>query len=266
MVDGINPKDTTLGKLLPEKTCRQYASNANSALPSDSAMISPEAIASQKTSLVVKKSKPGNRNSGENAELNEEILKQIHDTSSRGDKAISDKALRFSSVFFPQMTPYPRTPAEFKEAEQKCKEILDDHLTKLPSDQHKALELVRGTGVSDVDITYGSHIVVEDKGKLYKKLSMLNPKPRVSSHYPEVEDPQFGLTMNGFGSILFGKAPSGDTWFQLEAHGAYGIETYAHILDFVLHLATRFTNVGPLGMSPCREKFKTEIKIKGKEL
>lgn len=266
MVDGINPKDTTSGILLPEKACHKYTSNANSAVPSDTAVISREAMASQKSSLALKKSKPGNRNSGENVGLNEEKLKQIHETSSRGDEAISDKVLRFSSVFFPQMTPYLRTPAEFKEAEQKCKEIFDDHLTKLPSEQRKAIELIRGTGVSEVDITYGSHIVVEDKGKLYKKLSMLNPKPRISSHYPGVEDSQFGLTMNGLGCILFGKAPSGDTWFQFEAHDTYGIETYAHLLDFVLHLATRFTNVGPLGMSPCREKFKTEIRVKGKEL
>lgn len=119
-----------------------------------------------------------------------------------------------------------------------------------------------------VDALSGAHVVVHDKGRLYKEWQ--DPKygavaregMKRSSHYPDVKAPQYEIIFPNLGAILFGLTtdePDACTWFQMERHGTQGFDALLHALDFVEHIASGHKNVGPLGTSSHSEKQGTEL-------
>jgi len=166
---------------------------------------------------------------------------------------------------FQPKTSYPDSPEKLKKAEDRVERIISNKLPNLAPNQQKAIEIIRATGVSDIDLFHGSHIVVEDKGKLYNKLCRMGVRPTISSHYPDANCQQYKISLKQLGVILFGKDTGQNTWFQMEAHDSYGFEAYLHIRDYILHMALGYMNVGCFGMSPHTEKKGNEIRIKEKE-
>lgn len=131
------------------------------------------------------------------------------------------------------------------------------------ADQKTVLAELRATGVDDVDLFHGSHVVVKDGGERYRLWQTLaNARARTSSHYPGVTDTQFEIVLPDNGVVLFGLTGDGDTWFQTEAHAdSTGLEWALHRLDYVKHKGFGYVNVGPLGLSPHSEKKDTEIVV-----
>ncbi|MDD4005475.1 MAG: hypothetical protein PHW69_09800, partial [Elusimicrobiaceae bacterium] len=101
--------------------------------------------------------------------------------------------------------------------------------------------------------------IVRDRGRLYDKWAMLpDARQRISSHYPGVSTPQYEVRFPGMGVVLFGKTGEGDTWFQMEAHSASGLDALLHVGDYVIHKMSK-QNVGPMGLSPHSEKIGHEM-------
>ena len=156
--------------------------------------------------------------------------------------------------------PYPRTDADRAHLVVKASKTVEKKAKKFDTDRLAMLAELRETGVDDVDLFHGSHVVVKDGGARYERWQNLGARARTSSHYPGVTTPQYEIDFPGMGVVLFGKDADGSTWFQTEAHAdSSGLDWALHRLDYVKHKGLGFVNVGPLGLSPRSDKRGTPI-------
>ena len=115
----------------------------------------------------------------------------------------------------------------------------------------------------------GAHFVVSDGGELFQALtetedSAAGFNARTSSHYNGQD--QFGMDLpNGMGHLLVGRTESGDTFFQLEAHGVGNpnqstmekvTEVLGHTVSYLQHIGsdTSYVQIGPQGCIAGSEK------------
>lgn len=129
-------------------------------------------------------------------------------------------------------------------------------------------------------VLHGAHVVVPGSETLDKFKENPDKIDRSatgkSSHYTSMTDrtavkrEQYGIDMptsdvggpsggNGFGHLLTGKTPNGDTFFQLEGHGTSTSEQWrGHTKDLFSHLNS-LANVGPQGVIDMVEGSRTHI-------
>jgi hypothetical protein len=156
---------------------------------------------------------------------------------------------------------YPATPAAMAVENRRVGAEIAGPLAKLPPRKAQFMEQLRGLGLSDVELFRGSHTVVQDNGALYEQWKALDARPRTSSHYPGLKTQQYEIELPGLGVVLFGKDKSGQTWFQMEAHGTRLEEVVPHMWDYVQHKLSGNQNIGPLGSSPHSEKQGRELRL-----
>jgi hypothetical protein len=182
--------------------------------------------------------------------------------------ALGDHLLGRSSGF--QLAPYPATPGARRTRNLQIQHDLA-HMHFSPQDR-KALQILKGLGIDNVDLWQGSHIRIyqprSDAGhSLYARLWELGAIRRPSSHYRNVKEPQYELRFGRHG-LLFGHAesPRGAsqivTFVQMERIGVtasglalveHPIQDLEHLLDYEEYRQTH-ENQGPAGSSPRTEK------------
>jgi hypothetical protein len=164
--------------------------------------------------------------------------------------AIGKDLASFQRTIDPTSYPYPKGPEATQRELARIRGTVSDAEAAQPAGARQLLDELRALGVSDVDLYHGSHLVLLDGGKRYKDWTQLDARPRISSHYRDVHVQQYEIRYAGIGVFLFGLTGKGDTWCQMEAHGASISDAPLHIGDYIKSKAGGGINVGPRGLSP----------------
>lgn len=152
--------------------------------------------------------------------------------------------------------------------EQECvMELLAGiDLSKLQRDG-KPLEMTRGQFLTALML--GCHFVVNDNGIFADSLRDVggdHMEKRGSSHYLNSPHPQYGMDLPaGIGHLLVGKTETGQTFFQLEAHGLgnsrqtwgeWVSEVGGHSRSWFQHVgsSSSYVQIGPHGAIEGSEK------------
>ncbi len=152
--------------------------------------------------------------------------------------------------------------------EQECvMELLADiDLSKLQRGG-KPLEMTQKQFLTALML--GCHFVVNDNGMFADSLQEVGGdymEKRGSSHYLDSPAPQYGMDLpGGIGHLLLGKTDSGQTFFQLEAHGLgnsrqtwgeWVSEVGGHSRSWFQHVgsSSSYVQIGPHGAIEGSEK------------
>jgi len=172
--------------------------------------------------------------------------------------------LKGRAVQFLQPSAGEFSPEDRRRKEDEIRRIL--YSRQWDEGQARILLHLENLGVSPLDLWYGCHFVLHDGGNYYRDWEETGSKSRISSHYRDSEwahalpnQQEIAFLSHG---LLFGTSElGGDTWFQVERHGATmggAANVVGHVGDFLAYSANK-KNVGPMGQ--CERTDKNPIVI-----